>query len=510
MDYDITTSPTKSERQQPVSDSDRSPNSPTRRQQWLTLAAVSLGVFVTALDNTVVNVALPTIQQDLDLGLGGLAWIVNGYILSFAVLLLTAGRLADAYGRRRVFLIGLGAFTGASLLAGLAPSAGALIAARILQGVGAALLTPPTLAIINHTFRDGRARGTAVGIWGSVAALAFAIGPVLGGLITEQLHWTWIFFVNVPIGIAGVLAGMHVIPESTDSTAPRRLDLPGLAVGSAALFALTYALINADELGWGSPAIVGLLAGAAVAAVAFVLIERRASAPTVDLSLFRLRAFNGATVAILVFNLGTFGVFLYTSLYFQQVLDYSPVTAGAALLPWIVMLIVIGPFSGKLSERIAPRLLVSGGLVVMAAGLLLLTGIDDHSSYADLLPGLLIGGIGGALTIPLNAVAIGAVPVEKSGVASGIFNTARETGGSLGIAVIGAVLAAAQRDSLADGANAAHAFAAGYTDGILVAAGLALIAALIALLTLDRSTAKAADTEHATAPAGVMPAAEAA
>ena len=177
MDYDITTSPTKSERQQPVSDSDRSPNSPTRRQQWLTLAAVSLGVFVTALDNTVVNVALPTIQQDLDLGLGGLAWIVNGYILSSAVLLLTAGRLADAYGRRRVFLIGLGAFTGASLLAGLAPSAGALIAARILQGVGAALLTPPTLAIINHTFRDGRARGTAVGIWGAYMCIYGMEGP---------------------------------------------------------------------------------------------------------------------------------------------------------------------------------------------------------------------------------------------------------------------------------------------------------------------------------------------
>jgi EmrB/QacA subfamily drug resistance transporter len=465
--------------------------SPIRRQ-WLTLAAVALGVFVTTLDNTVVNVALPTIQQDLNLGLAGLAWVVNGYILSFAVLLLTGGRLADSYGRRRVFLIGLAAFTGASLIAGLAPNAGTLIGARVLQGVGAALLTPPTLAIINHTFRDERSRGTAIGIWGAVAALAFAVGPLLGGLITEHLHWSWVFFINLPIGVAGLLAGLRVIPESTDSDAPRRLDLPGLVVASATLFALTYALIKANDLGWGSPAIVGLLAGVAAGGVAFVLIERRAPAPTVDLSLFRLPAFSGASAAILAFNLGTFGVFLYTSLYFQRVLGYSPVTAGAALLPWVLMLIVIGPFSGKLSERVAPRFLIAAGLAIMAAGLLLLTGIDEHSTYAALVPGLLIGGLGGALTIPLNAVAIGAVPVERSGVASGVFNTAREAGGSLGIAIVGAVLAGGRHAALHDGASAAHAFAAGYTNGILVAAVLALLAAVVVLLTV-RPHAKAAD-----------------
>jgi EmrB/QacA subfamily drug resistance transporter len=483
---------------------------PTSRRQWLTLAAVSLGVFVTALDNTVVNVALPTIQQDLDLGLAGLAWVVNGYVLSFAVLLLTGGRLADAYGRRRVFLVGLGAFTGASLLAGLAPSAGTLIAARILQGVGAALLTPPTLAIINHTFRDDNARGTAIGIWGSVAALAFAVGPVIGGLITEHLHWTWVFFVNVPIGVAGLIAGMHVIPESTDETAPRRLDAAGLLVASAALFALTYALIEANDLGWSSPTILGLLAAATIGAIAFVLIERRADAPTVDLSLFRRRAFSGANVAILVFNLGTFGVFLYTSLYFQRVLGQSPVTAGVALLPWIAMLIVIGPFTGKLSERISARTLVVGGLTVMATGLLMLTGINERSSYTDLLPGLLIGGLGGALTIPLNAVAINAIPVEKSGIASGIFNTARETGGALGIAIIGAVLAGGQQHALAKGGSAAQAFAAGYTDGITVAAGLALVAALVAVLTLRAPTDHASDSQRPAAPDLVTPVGEAA
>jgi EmrB/QacA subfamily drug resistance transporter len=267
-------------------------NNPVASQhprQWLILAAVALGVFVTTLDNTIVNVALPSIQGDLDIGLAGLAWVVNGYVLSFAVLLLTGGRLADSFGRRRVFLIGLATFTAASLLAGLAPSAAALIVARVLQGVGAALLTPPTLAIINHTFRDPKARATAIGIWGGVGALAFAIGPVLGGLITEQLHWSWVFYANVPIGIAGILAGSRVIPESKDPDADHRLDLPGLALSTFALGSLTYALIKANDLGWGSPTILGLLAAAALGLVGFVLVERRAAAPTVDLSLFRLR-----------------------------------------------------------------------------------------------------------------------------------------------------------------------------------------------------------------------------
>ena len=337
------------------------------RRQWLTLAVVALGVFVTALDNSIVNVALPSIQDDLHLGLPGVAWVVNSYILAFAVFLLTAGRLADAFGRRRLFLIGLAVFSAASLIAGLAPSAGALIAARALQGVGAALLTPPTLAIVNHTFQDSPSRGTAIGIWGAVAALAFAIGPLVGGLITEHLQWMWVFFVNVPLGALGLVAGARVIPESTDPDASTRVDLPGVLTSTVALSALTYGLIKANDLGWGSPAIVALFAVALLSGAAFVAIERRAAAPTVDLALFRIPAFSGANVAIMIFNLGTFGVFLYTSLYFQHVLGYSPVKAGAALLPWILVLIVVGPFTGKLTDRLTPRLIIAGGLTVMAS-----------------------------------------------------------------------------------------------------------------------------------------------
>jgi EmrB/QacA subfamily drug resistance transporter len=454
----------------------------TRRQQWLTLSVVALGVFVTALDNSIVNVALPSIQRDLHLDLAGVAWIVNGYILAYAMLLLTAGRLADVFGRRRIFLIGVAVFTAASIAAGLAQTAAELIASRVVQGAGAALLTPPTLAILNHTFREPKARGTAIGIWGSVAALGFAVGPIVGGLITEHLQWMWIFFVNAPVGAAAIVVGSRVIPESTDPTTSPRLDFAGLIASAIALSALTYALLNANQRGWGSPVIVSLLAIAAASTVGFIAAERRSAAPTVDLRLFKRPAFTGANVAILTFNLGTFGVFLYTSLYFQNVLGYAPVKAGSALLPWILVLIVLGPFTGTLAERVAPRWLVAGGLLVMACGLALLTSIDEHSAYVDLLPGLVLGGIGGALTIPLSGVAIAAIPVEKSGVASGVFNTARETGGALGIAIIGAVVTSALHRG-ADGAGL-HDFAIGYSHGLAIAALLAVAAAIVAAFTL--------------------------
>ena len=450
---------------------------PTPRQRWLTLGVVALGVFVTALDNSIVNVALPSIQRDLHLDLAGTAWIVNAYILAYAMLLLTAGRLADVFGRRRVFLVGVAVFTAASVAAGLAQSAAELITARVVQGAGAALLTPPTLAILNHAFREPRARGTAIGIWGAVAALGFAIGPVAGGLITEHLHWMWIFFVNAPAGAAAIVVGARVIPESTDPTTSRHLDLVGLTTSALALSSLTYALLNANQRGWGSTVIVCLLAVASASSVAFVIAERRSAAPAVDLRLFRRPAFSGANVAILTFNLGTFGVFLYTSLYFQNVLGYSPLKAGSALLPWILVLIVLGPFTGVLAERVTPRWLIAGGLLVMAGGLALLTGIDEHSTYTDLLPGLVLGGVGGALTIPLSGVALAAAPVDNSGVASGVFNTAREAGGALGIAIIGAVVTAG-------GQTGPHAFAVGYGHGLTVAALLALAAAVVAVCTL--------------------------
>src|SRR3954447_18804697 len=426
--------------------------------RWLTLAAVVFAVFVTTLDNTVVNVALPSIQRDLHLGISGLSWIVNGYVLAFAVLLLTGGRLADSWGRRRAFLTGLALFTATSAMAGLAPNAGTLIAARVLQGVGAALMTPPTLAIISDVFPDERERATAIGIWASVGALAFALGPLIGGLITESVGWSWIFFVNVPIGIIGIALGTRLIPESKDPDASGRLDIAGLSVISAALFGLTYALIKANDYGWGSPIILALLTVAVAGVFAFVAIERRVESPMVDLSLFRIGAFSGANAVIMVVNLATFGVLLYLSLYLQGVVHYTPVRAGATLLPWIAMVILLAPFGARFAERVPLRWLVSTGLILMGVAMLLFAGLGEHTTFLPTLPALLLGGIGGALTTPLSNVVIGAVPTAKAGTASGIHNTFRETGGSFGVAIIGAVFVAAQSHAIAHGSTATAAF----------------------------------------------------
>lgn len=462
------------------------PSSLDARGRWLTLSAVVFAVFMTTLDNTVVNVALPSIQADLHLSLSGLAWVVNAYVLSFAVLLLTGGRLADSFGRRRAFLIGLGAFTAASLLAGLAPSAGVLIAARILQGAGAALMTPPTLAIIGHAFPDEQQRGTAIGLWGGAAALAAALGPVIGGLLAQHIDWSWIFYINVPVGVVGLAVGARYIPESRDPDAGKRLDIPGLVLSTGALFSLTYALIKANDLGWTSPTTVVLLTLAAIGLLAFIWVERRARAPMIDLALFRSTTFTGTNLVNLIVTLGTFGVFLYTSLFFQSVLGYSPASAGAALLPWIGTFLIVSPFTGKLAQRIPARWLITAGLVTMSLGLFLLSALDEHSTVINLLPGLLLGGLGGALTVPLANVAITTVPVEKAGVASGVFNTFRETGGSLGIAIIGAVFLAAQHHATAIGASPAHAFASGYGHGLAIAALLAVIGAAVAAVTIRR------------------------
>src|SRR6476661_5875057 len=271
-------------------------------KKWWTLGAVSFGLFMIMLDNTIVNVALPSIQRDLHIGISELEWVVNGYALTFAVLMLTGGKLADLLGRRRIFIVGLVIFTSASLACGLAPSAGFLIGARVVQGAGSALMNPATLSIITATFPP-RQRGMAIGVWAGVSALALAIGPLVGGLLTQDISWSWIFFVNIPVGVAGVVAARVFIDESKDTSSEQRLDLPGLLTSGIGLFALIYALIEANKYGWTSPLILGLFALAAVALVTFVLLERHQRAPMLDLSLFRNRTFGGANAAMLFVGL---------------------------------------------------------------------------------------------------------------------------------------------------------------------------------------------------------------
>jgi EmrB/QacA subfamily drug resistance transporter len=410
-------------------------------RKWWTLAAVAFGLFMIMLDNTVVNVALPSIQRDLGVGLSELEWIVTGYALSFAALMLTGGKLADMMGRRRIFVLGIVIFTAASFLCGIASSSEVLIGARVLQGVGAALMNPATLSIISATFPP-RERGTAIGIWAGVSALALAIGPLVGGLLTQHVGWEWIFFVNIPVGIVGIAASYLFIDESKDMSHEQRLDLPGLLTSGIGLFALTYGLIEANTYGWTSGRILGAFAVAVVSLVAFVLLERHQRLPMLDLSLFRSGTFTGANLVVLLVAFAMFGIFLFLSLYLQNVLGYSAVQTGAAFLPMTILIILIAPIAGRATDRIGSRWLMTVGMTLIGGQLLYLSTISVDTSYWDILPALLVGGVGMALTMtPSAAAAIRSVPVDKSGVGSAVLNSFRQVGGSIGIAVMGAIVA---------------------------------------------------------------------
>jgi EmrB/QacA subfamily drug resistance transporter len=457
-------------------------------RKWFTLAAVSFGLFMIMLDNTVVNVALPSIQRDLGSDLSELEWIVTGYALTFAALMLIGGKVADAYGRRLIFVVGIAVFTLASLWCGLATSGDMLVAARVVQGAGAALMNPATLSIIAATFAP-RERGTAIGIWAGVSALALAIGPLVGGLLTEHLDWSWIFFVNVPVGILGIAASFIFIDESRDET-HERLDIPGLLTSALGLFSLTYALIEANTYGWTSPRILGAFAVAAVALAAFVLLERHQRAPMLPLELFKNRTYTGANSVILLVALAMFGVFFFVSLYMQQVLEFSAVETGAAFLPMTVLIILVAPIAGKTSDRIGSRSLMTAGMVLIAVQLLYFSTLSQDSTFWALLPAFLVGGVGMALTMtPSAAAATRSVSVDKAGVGSAVLNAARQVGGAMGIAVMGAIMAhetGGQRPpvgaTLSEAQEAAFkaAFLDGFQSALLVAAAIAAAGAIVA------------------------------
>ncbi|HZT46068.1 MAG TPA: DHA2 family efflux MFS transporter permease subunit, partial [Gaiellaceae bacterium] len=300
-------------------------------RKWWTLVAVSFGLFMIMLDNTVVNVALPSIAKSFHVKTSELEWVVVGYALSFATFMLSGGKLADRYGRRLLFIVGLVIFTGASLACGLANSIDFLIAARIVQGVGGAIMNPATLSIVTATFPP-RQRGMAIGIWAGVSAMALAIGPLVGGLLTEYVHWSWIFFINVPVGIVGIAVTRWAVDESRDTSHEQRLDLPGLVTSGLGLFALTYGLIEANNYGWTSLRIIALFVGAVVLLAAFVVLEHRQRLPMLDLSLFRSRSYAGANVAMLLVTLAMFGIFFFNSIFFQNILHFSPTQTGALFL----------------------------------------------------------------------------------------------------------------------------------------------------------------------------------
>jgi EmrB/QacA subfamily drug resistance transporter len=454
-------------------------------RKWLTLGAVAFGLFMIMLDNTIVNVALPSIQRDLHIGISELEWIFNGYALTFGVLMLTGGKLADLLGRRFIFIVGLAVFTGASLACGLADTGGLLIGARVVQGIGSALMNPATLSIITATFPP-RQRGMAIGIWAGVAAMALAIGPLAGGLITQHIGWNWIFFINVPVGVLAILVTRLVVDESRDTSARQRLDLPGLITSAVALFALTYALIEANNYGWTSARILGLFAVAVVGLVAFIVLELRQRVPMLDLSLFKNGTFAGANAVMLLVGLAMFGVFFYNSLFIQNIMGYSAVQTGATFLPMTGLIILTAPAAGKLSDRVGSRWLMGVGMVLLSASLFIFSRLDAASDFWNLLPGLIVGGFGmGFVMTPTTAAVMGSVSVDKAGVGSAVLNSMRQVGGSLGIAVMGAIVAS-QVKALPGTPAAAAGFVTGFQHALVVASLIALAGAFLSVATVRK------------------------
>jgi EmrB/QacA subfamily drug resistance transporter len=456
-------------------------------RRWWALVAVGLATFMTYLDNNIVNVAIPTIQHDLHLSVAGLEWVVSSYILVFAGLLLVGGRLADVFGRRRLFLTGLVVFTLASLGAGLAGSSAVLIGARVLQGLGAALMVPTTLAIIVATFDDTRERTRAVGAWAAIGAMALAFGPLIGGFISQHLHWGWIFLINVPFGVITMVVALLSIRESRAATDDRRLDVPGLVASAVALFSLTYALIEGHDRGWTSAVILGALALAAVAGAVFVAIESRSQQPMVALSLFRSRVFTGGTGTMMLWAFGIFGIYFFTSLYLQNVLGFSPTKAGLAFVPMALCLALFAAISEPVSARLGAHRTVALGLVLDAIGLFLFWLLGRNVSFVALMPGFVLFGAGsGLMNVPLTNAVLGAMPEERSGIASALLNNSREVAGLLGITVIGAVLRSRQGAALHQGVLPAPAFLDGYHAGLAVTIGLIVVGVVVSFYALRR------------------------
>ncbi len=408
-------------------------------RKWWTLGAMCFALFMIMLDNTVVNVALPSIQKDLNASISGLEWTINGYTLSFAVLLATGGRLGDIFGRRRMFLFGVVIFAVTSATAGLAANSTDLVISRVVQGVGAALMMPATLSIITNAFPASE-RGKAMGMWAGVSALALAVGPVVGGFLTEHVSWRAIFYLNIPVAVGAVTASLFAVRESRDPTVGREVDYAGVGALTVGLAALILALVEGNEWGWGSAEIVTLLIGSVVALAAFVVIELRVKVPMVEFHFFANRNFLGAVVVALIVSFSMLGVFFFLALYMQDILRYSPLEAGVRFLPSTLMIVGVAPVAGRLADRWGPRWLIAAGLGIVAASLYSFSGIAVDSSYLDLLPGFMLLGIGIALTMsPMTSAAMNAVAVEKAGIASGVLSMFRMVGGSLGVAVTGAI-----------------------------------------------------------------------
>ncbi len=440
----------------------------------LLLVAMCVGYFLVLLDVTIVNVALPRLGTELGAGVSGLQWVVDGYAVALASLLLAGGTVGDLYGHKRVVLTGLAVFGVASLGCGMAPGTGVLVGARVVQGVGAALLLPGTLAIISESFPGKGAQARAIGIWAGVGSVALPAGPLLGGALVQSIGWRWVFLVNVPIVAIAFAVTARVVRERGRSSAAR-LDRAGVLLAGLFLATLTFAVIEAGRDGLSASVLVAFVL-AVVLLVGFVAAERTAPAPMLPLGLFRRAEFCTANAVAAVMNLGTLGLLFVLTQYLQTVQHRSALAAGVAMLPLFLPLAVLAPITGRVTARIGPRLPMGAGLALMAVGVALLSTLRPASGYLTVLPPMLLWGIGlGMLTPAVVAAAVAAVDPDRAGLASGVNNTARQAGGAIGIAAVGAIAGPAAKHS---------AFVSGLHVAGLVSAGLFGLALLVTLVLI--------------------------
>ena len=459
---------------------------------WLTVAVVCIAQLMVVLDATIVNVALPSIQRSLHMTTGNLQWVVNAYTLAFGGFLLLGGRAADLFGRRRLFFAGVALFSAASLLNGLASSSGMLIGSRALQGLGAALVAPACLAIVDTTFSDPDDQRKALGLWAGLSAGGAAVGLLLGGILTQAFSWPWIFFVNVPIGVAAILLALRFVPDSRGERATEGTDISGALSVTAGLALLIYMIVETQSHGWGSAQTLGLGALSLILLGAFVVIERRTRAPLVRLAIFRVRALSVGDAAMLFLAAGMFANFFFGTLYVQDILHYSPIGAGLAFLPMALLIGVGAGAAQKLIPRFGIRAVAIGGMALAAAGLALMVRVSVHGTYVGtLLPSFVLLAIGlGIAFVPATLIGVSSVSGEDSGLASGLFNTAQQVGGALGLAILSTIAVTHTSSLLAGSAHpSSHAVAtatvAGYRLAFLVAAGF-MITAIIVLVSFLR------------------------
>jgi EmrB/QacA subfamily drug resistance transporter len=478
--------------------------SSAERRRWIALILLCAAQFVVVLDASIVNVALPSIGRALHFSEENLQWVVNAYVLVFGGFLLLGGRMADLLGRRRVFMGGLVLFGLASLVAGLATSDGMLIAARAVQGLGGAILSPAALSIVTTTFREGAERNKALGIWGAVAGSGGAVGVLLGGVLTDSLGWEWIFFVNTPIAIVAALLAPRLIDESSADARIRTFDAAGAVTVTAGLSLLVYAMVDATNAGWGSTKTIVLLAISVALLVAFVVIELRSRAPLVPFRVFRLPNITGANVSGLLIGASLFSMFFFISLYMQQVLGYSPLRSGFSYLPLAVTIIVSAGVASQLVSRYGFKPILIAGMALIAIGLLMFSGVPVDGSYAsDVLPASIVAGAGlGFSFVPVTIAAVSGVRDEDAGLASGLINTSQQIGGALGLAVLSTISISRTDDvmSAAHGAKSElpHALTEGFSSAFTAGAGFAILGIVLALLLIKgRPRADAVDAEPA-------------